>query len=194
MCHLASETQSQLHAYPVEKTGYNRFFEYCVRDSKALLNTNIEKVDLEKKEVYIAGEIIKGDIIVSTIALDDLMEQCYGELKYMGRDFLKIVLPTEHIFEEGHHFMYYPNQEIFTRIVEYKNLTGHKSDSSLLVVEIPSHRNRLYCYNIKGEQEKAAKYINSLPNGVYTMGRLGTYKYLNINQCIASVCEFTENL
>ena len=194
MCHLASETESQLHAYPVEETGYNRFFDYCVRNSKVYLNTTVEKVDLEKKEVYVSGEVMKGDIIISTIALDDLMEQCYGELKYMGRDFLKIVLPTEHIFKEGHHFMYYPNQEIFTRIVEYKNLTGHISDSSLIVAEIPSHSNRLYCYNVKSEQDKAAKYMNSLPDGVYSMGRLGTYKYLNINQCIDSVCEFTKNL
>lgn len=194
MCHLASETENQLHAYPIEETGYNRFFDYCVRNSKVYLNTNVGKVDLEKKEVYIAGEMMKGDIIVSTIALDDLMEQCYGKLKYMGRDFIKIVLPTEHIFKEGHHFMYYPNQEIFTRIVEYKNLTGHQSDSSLLVAEIPSHSNRLYCYNVKSEQDKAAKYMDNLPCGVYTMGRLGTYKYLNINQCIASVCEFVESL
>lgn len=194
MCHLASPTDSQLHAYPIEETGYNRFFEYCVRNSKVYLNTNIDRVDLEKKEVYTAGEVLKGDIIVSTIALDDLMDYCYGELKYMGRDFFKIVLPKEHIFNEGHHFMYYPNHEQFTRIVEYKNLTGHKADSSLLVMEIPSHSNKLYCYNIKNEQDKAEKYMKSLPNGVYSMGRLGTYKYLNINQCIDAVCKFVTTL
>ena len=117
MCRLASETENQLHAYPIEETGYNRFFEYCVRNSEVLLNTNIEKVDLEKKEVYIAGEMIKGDIIISTIALDDLMEKCYGELRYMGRDFHMIDLPTEHIIKEVHHFIHYPNKEKLTRIV-----------------------------------------------------------------------------
>ena len=122
------------------------------------------------------------------------MGNCYGELRYMGRDFYKIVLPVSHIFKEGHHFIHYPNNEKFTRIVEYKKLTGHKSESTLLVMEIPSHNNRLYSYNIKSEQDKAAKYMNSLPNGVYAMGRLGTYKYLNINQCIASACEFAETL
>lgn len=194
ICHLASVKESQLHAYPIEETGYNRFFEYCVKNTKVYLNTNVKKVDLEKKEVYVGEEIIKGDIIISTIALDDLMECCYGELRYMGRDFLKIVLPTEHIFKEGHHYIHYPNREQFTRIVEYKTLTGHKSDSTLLVVEIPSLSNKLYCYKIKSEQDKAAKYLNSLPNGVYTMGRLGTYQYLNINQCFDMAWKLADGL
>ena len=193
MCRLGAETESQLHAYPVDESGYNRFFEYCTKDCKVYLNTIIDWVDLEKREVHISNEIIKGDIIISTIALDDLMQNCYGELKYMGRDFYKIVLPTEHILKKGHHFIYYPNQEKFTRIVEYKNLTGHKSESTLLVMEIPSHNNKLYSYNIKSEQDKAAKYMNNLPNHVYTIGRLGTYKYLNINQCIESACNLVES-
>lgn len=192
MCRLS--TENPLHAYPIEETGYNRFFEYCVRNAIVYLNTNVEKVDLEKKKVYIADGEIQGDIIVSTIALDDLMEKCYGELRYIGRDFYKIVLPTEHIFKDGHHFIHYPNNEKFTRIVEYKNLTGHQSDSTLLVMEIPSHSNKLYSYNIRSEQEKAGKYMSSLPNGVYSIGRLGTYKYLNINQCIEMACRLAQSL
>ncbi len=194
VCRLGTSDENQLHAYPIEETGYNRFFEYCVRNSKVILNIEVEKVNLEKKEVHIEGEVVKGDIIVSTISLDDLMGKCYGELRYMGRDFHKIVLPTEHIFKDGHHFIYYPNHEKYTRIVEYKNLTGHKADSTLLVMEMPSHSNKLYSYNIKSEQEKAAKYMCSLPNGVYTIGRLGTYKYLNINQCIEAACELAEKI
>lgn len=194
ICRLASETESQLQAYPVEETGYNRFFDYCVRDSKVYLNTNIDKVDLEKREVYFGGATVQGDILISTIALDELMENCYGELRYMGRDFYKIVLPTEHIFEKDHQYMYYPNQEQFTRIVEYKNLTGHQADSTLLVMEIPSHSNRLYSYNIRSELDRAARYMSSLPNHVYAIGRLGTYQYLNINQCIDMVTELMDRL
>lgn len=194
ICRLGPPTETPLQAYPVEETGYNRFFEYCVRNSTLYLGTKVKKVDLEKKKVYVGNEIIEGDIIISTISLDDLMENCYGELRYMGRDFYKIVLPTEYIFKKGHHYIHYPNQEKFTRIVEYKTLTRHKADSTLLVMEVPSHNNRLYCYKIKSEQEKAEKYMNSLPNGVYAMGRMGTYKYLNINDCIASACRFAESL
>lgn len=194
ICHLASETESQLQAYPIEETGYNRFFEYCVRNSKVYLNTNIEKIDLEKKKVCIGGEMIQGDVIISTIAPDELMDYCYGELRYMGREFVKIVLPTEHIFKEGHHYIYYPNTEKFTRIVEYKNLTGHQADSTLLVMEFPSHSNRLYSYNVRSELDKASRYLNSLPNHVHAIGRLGTYQYLNMNQCMDMVDELMEKI
>ena len=83
---------------------------------------------------------------------------------------------------------------MLTRIVEYKNLTGYKSKTTLLVMEIPSHNNKLYSYNIESEQNRAAKYMENLPNGIYTIGRLGTYKYLTINQCIASACKLAEQL
>lgn len=192
MCRLSKE--NPLQAYPIEKTGYNKFFEYCTRNATVYLNTNIERVDLEKKEIYIQDEVLKADVIISTIATDELMNYCYGELRYMGRDFYKIVLPTEHIFKEGYQYIHYPNNEKYTRIVEYKTLTQHKSDSTLLVMEIPSHSNRLYSYNIQSEQDRSAKYLSSLPNGIYVTGRLGLYKYLSINDCIDCACNLVESL
>lgn len=194
MTRLGKPGDSQMHAYPIEETGYNRFFEYCVRNAKVYLNTEITDSNLENMEIKVGEEVIKGDIIISTIALDDLMDNCYGSLRYMGRDFIKIVLPVEHAFRDGHHFIHYPNKEEYTRIVEYKNLTGHKSDSTILVMEIPSHSNKLYSYNVASEQEKAAKYKSSLPNNVFSLGRLGSYKYMCINDCLSQVCEFMEGL
>ena len=184
-----------MHAYPVEETGYNRFFDYCTRDADVLLNSEIVHVSLDDKKVHIRSlengsrTDVEGDIIVSTMALDDLMENAYGELKYMGREFFPIVLPVEHAFREGHHFIHYPNSEKYTRIVEYKALTQHEAKDTLLVMEIPSHRNKLYAYDIKSEKERAKKYLDSLPENVYSIGRLGTYRYLNIGDCIESVWE-----
>lgn len=183
-----------VHAYPIEKDGYNRYFEYCVKDSKVYLGVEVKKVDLDKKIVYIDNEEIKSDIIISTIGLDDLMEKCYGELKYMGREFLKIVLPIEYAFSKDSHFIYYPNDEQFTRIVEYKKLTFHKADSTLLVVEIPSHKNKLYTYEIKEEKDKAKKYLDNLPKGIFSIGRLAMYKYLTIGDCLEAVWDLTENI
>ncbi len=182
------------HAYPIEETGYNRFFEYCVKDTKVILGKEIEKVNLKKKAVYLEGEEFCADIIISTIALDDLMGNEFGKLRYMGRDFYPIVFPVEHLFKDGHHFIHYPNCEKYTRIVEYKNITGHVSKDSLVVMEIPSHSNKLYPYKIKSETEKAEKYINSLPDGIYSIGRLGTYRYLNIGQCFENVWELMERI
>lgn len=183
-----------MHAYPIEETGYNRFFDYCVRNAKVILNSEVTRFDLTNKRVWIGGEEFSADIIVSTIAIDDLMDNAFGELKYMGRDFYPIVLPVEYAFRDKHHFIHYPNTEKYTRIVEYKSITGHKSSDTLLVVEIPSHSNKLYSYKIKSETDKAQKYLDSLPDGVYAVGRLGTYQYLNIGQCFEAVWKLMERL
>lgn len=184
----------QMHAYPLEETGYNRFFDYCVKDAKVILGQEARVLDLEKKIISVNGEMLQGDIIVSTIALDDLMDNAYGELRYMGRDFYPIVLPMEHIFRDNHHFIHYPNDEKYTRIVEYKNLTQHKSPDTLLVMEVPSHRNKLYSYDIPSEQAKAKRYMDNLPDGVFVTGRLGTYRYLNIGNCFEMVWELMQTM
>lgn len=182
------------HAYPIEETGYNRFFDFCTKDAAVHLGVEAREFDLEKKRVKIGDETISADMIISTISMDDLMGNAFGSLRYMGRDFLPIVLPVEYAFKEKHHFIHYPNTEKYTRIVEYKSLTLHKAKDTLLVLEIPSHSNRLYSYNIPEEQNRAQKYRDHLPDGVVSIGRLGTYRYLNIGQCIEMVLETVESL
>ncbi len=184
-----------LHAYPIEETGYNRFFDICVKDTKVILNQKIDRVDLDKKTVYLGNEQLQGDIIVSTILLDDLMDGMFGELRYIGRDFYPIILPTEHIFKNGHHFIHYPNEEKYTRIVEYKNITGHQAKDTLLVMEIPSFNNKLYAYNnIPEEKSRAERYLNNLPKDIFSLGRLGTYQYLHVGQCIEMVWNLISTL
>ncbi len=187
----ALEKGEEMFAYPIEESGYNIFFERCVENAEVRLNTEVKKVDLEHKRVYLEHEVLSADIIISTIALDDLMENMYGSLKYMGREFYPIVLPVEHIFKDGHHFMSYPNDEKYTRIVEYKNLTNHKAPDTLIVMEIPSMNGKLYVYNnVLEERQKAERYKNALPRNVYSIGRLGSYEYLTIDDCIEKVWEF----
>ena len=183
-----------VHAYPIEETGYNRFFEYCVKDARVILGQEAGRFDLEKKTVYVGEESLSADIVVSTIALDDLMNQAYGELRYMGRDFFPIVLPVEYAFRDGHHFIHYPNTEKYTRIVEYKSLTQHRAPDTLLVMEVPSHSNKLYSYKVSSEIAKAQKYKDALPAGVYSTGRLGTYSYLNIGQCFECAWDLMDEL
>lgn len=184
-----------VHAYPIEETGYNRFFDHCVKDVRVLLNSEVKHVDLEKREVHLFdGTVLKGDIIVSTLPIDWLMDYSYGELRFIGREFIPIVLPVEHAFPPNIHFVHYPNTEKYLRIVEYKNITLHESPDTLLVMEIPSHRNKLYPYDISSEIEKADKYLNDLPQNSYSIGRLGTYRYLNIGECFEGVWELTDKL
>ena len=53
-------------------------------------------------------------------------------------------MPTENVLPKNVSFLYYPNDEMFTRIVEFKKMTLHKSKTSLLGLEIPSKNGKHY--------------------------------------------------
>ena len=78
-------------------------------------------------------------MIISTTSPDFLFENCFIELKYVGRDFFKIV-PTEHVLPKDVYFVYYPNEnEQQTRVTYFKKFTLHQSPSnSLITLEVPS--------------------------------------------------------
>lgn len=174
-----------LSAYPFAPDGYNRFFDVTTAGSTVLLSTRIERYDIPNRAVWIKGEKLSFDLIVNTISPDELFGKCYGELKYIGRDFHKIVFPTEHVFPEHVYFLYYANDEKFTRLVEYKQFTHHKSPTSLVGMEIPSLNGKHYPLPFLSEQDLARKYFALMPDHVYSTGRAGSYRYgLDIDDCI----------
>jgi len=174
-----------LSAYPSAPDGYNRYFDVATAGVTVLLATRIERYDLPARTVWFSGEKRTFDVIVSTIAPDVPFERTFGELAFIGRDFHKIVLPTEHVFPEHVYFLYYANDEAFTRLVEYKKFTHHRSPTSLVGMEIPSHNGKHYPLPFKSEQELARKYYALMPDHVYSIGRAGSYRYgLDIDDCI----------
>ena len=125
------------------------------------------------------------DIIINTISPDYLFNRMHGELKFIGRDFHKIVLPIKQALPDNVYFVYYANDEAFTRICEYKKFTHHDSDSTLLGMEIPSLNGKHYPLPFKSEEALASKYFEMMPDGVYSIGRAGSYRYgLDIDDCI----------
>ncbi|MFC2070303.1 UDP-galactopyranose mutase [Chloroflexota bacterium] len=167
-----------ISAYPYAEDGYNAYFHIATEGATVLLNTTIEKYDIPNKTVVIRGEKKSFDIIISTISPDILFEQCYGELTFLGRDLHKIVFPAEYVFPEHVYFLYYANDEEFLRLVEYKKFTHHKSPNSLVGMEIPSMNGKHYPLPFKSEIQKAARYHKEMPEGVFSMGRAGSYRYM----------------
>ena len=124
-----------------------------------------------------------------------MMDFAFGELRYVGREFHKLVLPIEFALPEDVYFLYYPNPgEAQTRIVEYKKLTLHKAPSTLLGLEIPSLKNKLYPMMIQEEVDKAQRYLDALPSDVYSVGRMGKYRYIDIDDIILESLDFVANL
>ena len=174
-----------MSAYPYAPDGYNKYFDYAVQGVTVMLNTRIERYDIPNRTVWINGERKTFDIIVNAISPDELFGKCHGELKYIGRDFHKIVFPTEHVFPEHVYFLYYANDEQFTRLVEYKKMTHHKSPTTLIGMEIPSMNGRHYPLPFKKDIALASKYFEMMPDHVYSIGRNGSYRYgLDIDDCI----------
>ena len=124
-----------------------------------------------------------------------MFDYCFGELAYVGRDFFRIVLPIEQALPKDVYFLYYPNQEEQqTRVTEFKKFTLHKSPNTLITVEVPSMKNKLYPTMIKTEVDKAEKYLKNLPNNVKSVGRMGTYRYVDIDDITLQGLEFRKNL
>ena len=173
-------------AYPIAANGYDDYFDFATKEARVLLSTRIEKFDIKHKKIFIDNNSQTFDIIISTISPDILFNNELGELKFLGRKIHNIVFPTEFVFPENVYFLYYANNEEFTRLVEYKKFTKHKSKNSLVGMEIPTlDGGKHYPLPFQSEQKKAKNYLEQLPNGIFSMGRAGSYLYgIDIDDCI----------
>ena len=89
-----------ISAYPTEYDGYNSYFDLIKKrkNINILFNTYFKKIDLKKKLLFTKNKKIKFDILINTISPDELFNKKFGELKFIGRDLIKIVFPTEYVF------------------------------------------------------------------------------------------------
>ena len=186
---------SAISCYPYAANGYDDYFELSTQDATVLLSTKIEAFDIPNKTVVLNGEKKTYDIIVNTIGPDILFDSCHGELPFVGRDFHPILLPIEYAFPDDTYFLYYAGEESFTRIVEYKRFTKHEAPTTLIGLEIPSSNGRHYPLPFKSEYARADKYFEMMPDGVFSIGRAGRYRYqVDIDDCIDQGMEVGEAL
>ena len=183
-----------ISAFPLAPNGYDDYFDIATRDVDVKLSTEVEVFDVENYRCKIDGEWNDYDIIISTTSPEILMNNAFGELRWMGRDFFKIVLPVEWVFPENVIFLYYANEEPFTRIVEYKKFYRNESSSSLIGLEIPSKRNKLYPFPARKDRDIAQKYFDAMPEKVFSIGRLGSYEYIDVDDIIDQCLELMKKI
>ena len=184
-----------ISGYPYDPKGYDPYFEIATKNIEVFLNTTISIFDIPSKRVFFNGEWHSYEIIINTISPSDIFENIYGELPFVGRDLIKFVLPSEYVFPKDVYFIYFAGQEPFTRLVEYKRFTHHKSPHSLIGMEIPSLNGKHYPLPMKHWQGIADKYHNLQPEGVFSIGRAGSYRYeVDIDDCIRQAMDISENL
>ena len=82
----------------------------------------------------------------------------------------------------------YPNDFLYTRVTEFKYLTGQKHEKTSVVYEFPRAEGDPYYPVPRPENaELYAKYkaLADKTPGVHFVGRLATYKYYNQDQVVA---------
>lgn len=184
-----------ISAYPIALNGYNDFFDKVQDFATFHMSCPIDEIRPETCEVVVKGAAQKYDKIVNTIALDVVLRDDLGELPFVGRDLTTIILPTEHAFPEDVFFVYYANAEPYTRIVEYKKLSGYQSSSTLLGLEVPSTNGKHYPLPIKKFRAIHDAYAARLGKNVYSIGRAGKYDYqVDIDDCIEQALGIYEEL
>lgn len=170
------------------KEGYTKMFE------KMLNKDNIEiklNTHYDKKLNNIARKIIW------TGPIDEYYDFKFGKLLYRSLNFIFVdFYNKEFIQPEGQ--INYPSKEFpYTRIVEIKHVTHQKCPNTTISIEIPTSKGEPY-YPILTSKSKETyhKYSeeSKKEKDVYFVGRLGKYKYLNIDQCIEEALELFEKL
>ena len=184
-----------ISAYPIAIDGYNKFFDAVPTFANVRLNCPVQSLDTKTKTLIVDGEKLQFDIIVNTVPLDVVIDEDLGSLPFVGRDLITIILPIEHAFPEDVFFLYYANDEKYTRIVEYKKLSGYQAPSTLLGVEIPSKNGKHYPLPIKKYKAIHEAYAACLTDGIFTIGRAGKYDYhVDIDDCVEQALEIYECL
>jgi len=190
----------------IPKEGYHKLFERMLShpNIKLLLNTDFKEVidiDYEERKIYFLGKEFKGKLIF-TGPIDEFFNYEYGELHYRSLKFEFNTISQEYYQEVG--VVNYPNEYEFTRITEFKYLTGQKSDFTTIAIEYPQIYDRdqqdrnIPFYPIPKEEnvnlyEKYKEKAKNFKNVVFT-GRLGEYRYYNMDEVIKRGLEIFEGL
>jgi UDP-galactopyranose mutase len=158
--------------------GFTRLFENMLAhpNIKVMLNTDYREI----------AKAIPCREMVYTGPVDEFFDYRYGKLPYRSLDFLHEThnLP---VFQPAP-VVNYPNEHLYTRVTEFKYLTGQEHSKTSVVYEFPRAEGDPYYPVPRAENNEIYKQYKALADatpGVYFVGRLATYKYYNMDQCVA---------
>jgi len=158
--------------------GYTRMFERMLDHPKIKILLNTDYHEIEGSILY--------DEVICTGPIDEFFDYQFGRLPYRSLQFQFETLETAQVQPVA--VINYPNDNLYTRITEFKHLTGQQHPKTTRVYEYPQAEGDPY-YPIP-RPENAALYkkyqdLAAATPGVHFVGRLGTYKYYNMDQVVA---------
>ena len=167
--------------------GFTRMFENMLDHSNIEVQLNADYRQLQKAVAF--------DQLIYSGAVDEFFNFRYGKLPYRSLDFRHTTLEREWFQPTA--VVNYPNDFEFTRITEFKHLTGQKHAATSVVYEYPRSKGDPY-YPIPNPANAAiyAKYrelAQTCPN-VHFVGRLATYRYYNMDQVVGQALTLYKKL
>ena len=159
--------------------GYTKMFENMLDHPNITIALNVDYKDLLREVKY--GEM------VYTGPVDGYFDYRFGKLPYRSLEFTHETHDTE--FFQVAPVVNYPNEKVpYTRITEFKYLTGQVHPKTAVVYEFPRSEGDPYYPVPRPENALLYKQYQALadatPN-VHFVGRLATYKYYNMDQVVA---------
>ncbi len=126
------------------------------------------------------------DHLIFTGPIDEYFDFRFGKLPYRSLNFDHKTLEQERFQPVG--TVNYPAEDVpFTRISEYKYLTGQVSPRTTVTYEYPSAEGDPYYPIPRPENQALFKQYEALgdaTDGVTFVGRLATYRYYNMDQIV----------
>jgi UDP-galactopyranose mutase len=167
--------------------GYTRMFERMLDhpNIKIMLNTDYREIvdDVDYGEMIYTGPI------------DAYFDHVFGKLPYRSLEFRHETLPERQVQAVG--TVNFPNEHAYTRVTEFKHLTGQEHARTSVVYEYPRADGDPY-YPVP-RAENAALYekyreLTRTQKGVHFVGRLATYRYYNMDQVVAQALKLYADL
>lgn len=168
--------------------GYTRMFERMLDHPNITVSLGVDFADI-RDSIRAAHTIYTGPI-------DAYFDHCYGPLPYRSLRFEHEHLPEVEQFQPVG-TVNYPNDHDFTRITEFKHLTGQTHTGTSIVREYPQADGDPYYPIPRDENEVLLKKYEALAakeSHVTFVGRLAQYRYYNMDQVVAAAMKAAEEL
>ncbi len=158
--------------------GFTRMFQNMLDhpNISVLLNTDYREIK----------SLIPHRELIYTGPIDEYFDFEFGKLPYRCLEFKHETHNRE--FLQPVAVINYPNDYAFTRVTEFKHLTGQEHPKTSIVYEFSRAEGDPYYPIPRAENSELYRKYQALADateGVHFVGRLATYRYYNMDQVVA---------
>lgn len=181
--------------------GYTAMVEKLLEGTQVLLKTDYRQFVKEQQEAQAKGQAaVTYDKVLYTGMIDEYFDYALGNLDYRSLRFEQEDLPECDNYQ-GNAVINYTEREIpYTRIIEHKHFEFGKGEGTVITREYPAEWHPgdepYYPVNNARNDELYQRYreLAAKEENVYFGGRLGQYKYYDMDKVIEAAWELCESL